>query len=262
MNRPDGRSLRAEGVSFAYGRTPVVRALDFELAPGEVLGLVGPNGAGKSTVLRLLTRVLRPSSGRVVLNGRDAARLSRRELARALAVVPQGGALPEDYGVWDLVMMGRAPHMGLLASERAVDVAVVERVMRRTDTWRFRERTAAMLSGGERQRVLLARALAQEPSYLLLDEPTNHLDLHYQIEILRLTREAAVRGVGALVVLHDLNLAARVCDRVLVMHRGRPVALGSPGEVLSEELLREVYGADAEVFVQPGGGAPVVLPKV
>ncbi len=255
-------SLKASGLSFAYGAKEVVKDFGFELRSGEVLGVVGPNGAGKSTVIKLLTRVLTPSAGAVTLDGVPVRRFSRLELAKRVAVVPQAGELPGAFRAIDLVMMGRTPHLGFLAPEREADHEIVERAMRRTDVWQFRERTLVELSGGERQRVLLARALAQEPRYLLLDEPTNHLDLKYQVEVLRFVRREAKSGIGALIVLHDLNLSARICDRLLVMEGGRCVAEGLPAEVLTEARLREVYRAEVTVFAQPGSGAPVVLPEL
>lgn len=255
-------SLRAHGLTFAYGAREVVKDLSFALHPGEVLGIVGPNGAGKSTVIKLLTRVLLPSAGEVLLDGVSTRRMSRLALARRVAVVPQAGELPLAFCALDLVMMGRTPHLGFLAPETKRDYAIVERAMRRTDTWGFRDRQLGELSGGERQRVLLARALAQEPRYLLLDEPTSHLDLKYQVEVLRFVRREVATGLGALVVLHDLNLAARLSDRLLILHQGCRVAEGPPAEVLSEARLREVYRTDVAVFTDPASGAPVVLPRL
>lgn len=255
-------SFAAYQLSFAYGTHQVIRELELELSPGEVLGVVGPNGAGKSTLINLLTRILMPSHGTISLDGGSIKRMSRLELARRVAVVPQAGDLPGAFRVIELVMMGRTPHLGFLASETPHDLDVVEKAMRRTDVWAFRERHVGELSGGERQRVLLARALAQEPTYLLLDEPTNHLDLRYQSEVLRFTRREVARGVGALVVLHDLNLAARVCDRVMVLHQGRCVAAGTPPEVLTEALIRQIYNADTDVFLHPQSGLPVILPRL
>ena len=249
-------------LSFRYGDKEVVKDLSFSLRKGEVLGVVGPNGAGKSTLIGLLTRLLKPSRGEVRLFGKRIREVGRLELAKHLAVVPQGSDLPETFRVQEIVMMGRTPHLGFLASETQKDVDIAEAAMRRTDTWGFRDRAVGSLSGGERQRVLLARALAQEPEFLLLDEPTNHLDLKYQVEVLRFVRREVARGLGALIVLHDLNLAARVCDRVLVMRRGACVALGKPSGVLTKERLEEVYGADISVFAHPGTDAPVVLPKL
>ena len=254
--------IEVAGLSFRYGDQEVVRDLCFTLQRGEILGVVGPNGAGKSTLIGLLTRLLKPSSGEIRLGGRRLKEVSRLELARHLAVVPQGSDLPEAFSVQDIMMMGRTPHLGFFASETAKDIEIVQSAMRRTDTWDFRTRQVGSLSGGERQRVLLARALAQEPKFLLLDEPTNHLDLKYQVEVLRFVKREVTRGVGALIVLHDLNLAARVCERILVMQGGACVALGKPADVLSEERVREVYRADVSVFTQPETNIPVILPEL
>jgi iron complex transport system ATP-binding protein len=252
--------VQATGLSFAYGKKKILQDVSLELRPREVVGVVGPNGAGKSTLIKLLTKLLSPSSGSVKLNGQDIQKLGRLGLARQLAVLPQGGDLPTDYRVYDLVMMGRTPHLGFLAREGKRDLEIVQNVMQRTDTWQFRERFASNLSGGEKQRVLLAKALVQEPSYLLLDEPTNHLDLKYQVEVLSLVRQEVERGLGALVVLHDLNLAARVCDRLLVLQQGSVVAEGKPNEILTESLLANVYGANVRVLQVDS--SPVIVPNL
>jgi iron complex transport system ATP-binding protein len=255
-------SLILEGVRFGYPGAPdLLRGVDAVLERGRVVALVGPNGAGKSTLIRLLTRVLRPSAGTIELEGTPLARLPRRELARRVAVVAQGGDLPGAFRSRELVLMGRTPHLGLFAAERPEDHALVERVMRRTDTWRFADRPLAELSGGERQRVLFARALAQSPEVLLLDEPTNHLDLRFQAQLLRLARAEAEAGLAVLIVMHDLNLAARASDRLLVLSRGTIVAAGPPDRVLEQRLLSQVYDAELQVFLDPGGW-PVVLPKL
>lgn len=255
-------SLQVSHLGFSYGTKRVVDDLSFKVDAGEVVGLVGPNGAGKSTVIKLLTKVLKTESVEVEIDGENFHSLSRLELARKLAVVPQIGDLPEAFSAFEIVMMGRTPHLGFFSSESEQDVARVEAAMQRTETWQFKDRPVSELSGGERQRVLLARALAQEPRYLLLDEPTNHLDLRYQIEVLRFTRREVAQGLGALIVLHDLNLAARICDHLIVMHRGRLVAEGEPTQVLSEDLIRNVYGAEVDLFMQPASPYPVIMPSV
>ena len=252
--------LQASSLSFSYGKKRILQDVSLELRPREVVGIVGPNGAGKSTLIKLLTKLLVPSSGTITLNDQDVQKLGRLGLARHLAVLPQGGDLPTDYHVYDLVMMGRTPHLGFLARESKRDHDLVQRVMQRTDVWQFRERFASDLSGGEKQRVLLAKALAQEPAYLLLDEPTNHLDLKYQVEVLSLVRQEVERGLGALVVLHDLNLTARVCDRLLVLQQGSVVAKGKPNEILTESLLATVYGTNVRV-VQVDS-SPIIVPNL
>ncbi len=253
-------SVEVRGVHAGYGGADVLAACDLRLEPGEALGVIGPNGAGKSTLIRVLTRRLAPRSGTVTVDGRPLARFGRLDLARALAVVPQVPELPAGYSVRDLVAMGRTPHLGLLRPEGDEDRRAVERALRATDTAALARREATRLSGGERQRVVLARALAQEPRYLLLDEPTNHLDLRYQVEMLAYTRQEVERGLGALVVLHDLNLAARFCDRLAVLDRGRVVAQGPPGEVLTASLVSRVYGTDVDVHAVDA--RPTVLPRL
>jgi iron complex transport system ATP-binding protein len=255
-------SLGARAVTFGYGRQPIVLDLSLEVRAGECVALVGPNGAGKSTIVKLLSRVAKPWSGQITVDGTPLKAISRSCLARKVGVVPQGGELPEAFRAAEIVMMGRSPHQGFLAGESGRDFEVVEEAMRRTDSWRLRDRAVGELSGGERQRVVLARALAQEPGYLLLDEPTSHLDLHYQVEVLRHVREEVDRGLGALVVLHDLNLAARACDRMVLLSGGRVVAEGSPGDVIEERLLRNVYGPGMEVSAAAGDSLPVLLPRL
>jgi iron complex transport system ATP-binding protein len=251
--------LSARGLSFSYRGAQVVRRVSLALKPGELVGLIGPNGAGKSTLIRLLTRVLKPDGGEILLDSAPLDCLPRLELARRIAVVPQVAQLPEGYRAHEIVMMGRTPHLGLLGREGPADAAAVEAAMRRTDTWRYRERLASELSGGEQQRLILARALAQVPEYLLLDEPNSHLDIGYQLELLKLAKDQAAAGVGVLAILHDLNLAARLCDRLMLMQRGSVIAEGSPEAVLQSEVLSAAYGAPLSVAQLPGQ-PPLVLP--
>jgi len=268
-------SLSVQNLSFDYGKTSILKDIQFSLQSGEVLGIIGPNGAGKSTIVKLLTRILKAKTGSISLNNQDITKLSRLELAKHIAVVPQASDLPEAFTAQEIVMMGRTPHLGFLTNESEADYALVEKMMKRTDTWKFAERSIDSLdtwkfaersidslSGGEKQRVLLARALVQEPKYLLLDEPTNHLDLRYQVEVLQYVQAEVKQGVGALVVLHDLNLAARACQRILVLHNGSIVAQGKPNEILTTELIQNVYGAQVSIFTQPDTGETVVMPNV
>jgi iron complex transport system ATP-binding protein len=252
--------LTLDRVEAGYGARRVLRDVSLSLAAGELVALVGPNGAGKSTLVAVASGVRTPVRGEVRLDGVPLVRWARWAVARRLAVVAQGDDLPPGFRAEEVVAMGRTPHAGFLRAFGDADRAVVEAAMREADVWRLRERPVEALSGGERQRVVLARAFAQTPAVLLLDEPTSHLDLRYQVDALRSARAAADRGVAVLVVLHDLNLAARAADRIVLLDAGRVVGDGAPAQVLEEARLRAVYGAD--VRVRDVEGIPTVLPVV
>ncbi|MDP2948115.1 MAG: ABC transporter ATP-binding protein [Chloroflexota bacterium] len=258
--------LEIRDLTVAYGDLVALRQVSLSLSEGEMLGVVGPNGSGKSTLIRAITRVVRPRSGAIRLDGRDATRLSQRELAQRVAVVPQNPYLPDAFTALEVALMGRTPHLGLLQSEGRADLAAVRRALEQTDTWHLATRRAGELSGGERQRVVVARALAQEAPILLLDEPTAHLDVGHQATVLdlvrRLCREsgADTRPRAVLAVVHDLTLAAQYCDRLVMLNDGRVAAEGKPYEVLSPEILASVYGTRVWVFPHPLTGRPVVTP--
>jgi len=242
-------TLAFQDVSFGYdpGRT-TVRDITFTVARGEIVSIVGPNGSGKSTLLRLASRVVDPRAGRVTLDERSLRDYSRREIARKLAVVPQEGMIQFPFTVTEVVLMGRTPHGhgNIFESER--DHAVAREAMNQTDIAHLADKLITNLSGGERQRVLIARALAQETGLLLLDEPNAHLDIAHQIETFALVKAMnAGKGLTAVAVSHDLNLAAAFSHRILMMCNGEVVAAGTPEEVLTEEKIREVF--ETEVIV-------------
>jgi iron complex transport system ATP-binding protein len=239
----------------------VLRELDLEVAAGEIVALVGPNGSGKSTLLRALGRVLRPRGGVVVLDGRAMAEWPTREVARRLALLPQGPTLSNDLSVQELVWLGRSPHQGLLGLPTAGDHESVTWAMAETGIEALAGRQVASLSGGERQRVWLAMALAQRPQVLLLDEPTTFLDLSHQLEVLDLIRYLnQEHSLTVVMVLHDLNQAARYAGRVVVLRDGSVYAEGSPSEVLTLETLREVFGVDGRIMSGPDGVEMVIVP--
>jgi len=259
-----GRALEAVDVAARYAATygngpAALDGVTLRVEPGAVVGLIGPNGAGKSTLLRLFTRQLAPASGRVLLDGRELERFGRFELARRVALVSQEPEVPVGFTVAETVAMGRAPHVGLLGAPGPEDERVVAAALAATGMLPLAGRRVETLSGGERQRAVFARALAQEPAYLLLDEPTNHLDLRYQVELLAYARAQAAAGVGVLAVLHDLNLAARACDRLVLLSAGRVAAAGPPPEVLRPELLAATYRAAVDVLTSADG--PVIVPR-
>jgi iron complex transport system ATP-binding protein len=253
--------LRIERVSFAYRDREVLRDVALEIPRGERLGLLGPTGSGKSTLVRLLSRVLRPSTGRITLAARELDSYSPRELARSIAVVPQETALDFPFSVLEVVLMGRAPHLGGFGFEGDHDVAAAERAMERTGVAELADRFFHELSGGEKQRVVIARALAQEPEVLLLDEPTTFLDIRHVVEIFELLCSLCVeRRITLIVVLHDLNLAALYLDRLAFLKAGRVVACGNPDEVLNYRTIREVYDTDVYVHRNDLTGKLNVLP--
>jgi iron complex transport system ATP-binding protein len=252
-----GLSLRAVAVRLAS--RAVLSGVDLDVAPGEVAGVLGRNGAGKTTLLRVACGLLGPDSGEVRVDGAPLAALDRRQRARALALVPQETRFPFPYSVAEVVLMGRAPHLGWLGFEARADLEAARAAMARLGIEALADRSVLELSGGERQLAVVARALAQEPRILLLDEPTAFLDLRHRLAVLARVREHAAAGGSALLVSHDLGLAARACDRIALLDGGRVVAAGPPGEVLTEELLREVFGIEARILAGPDG-RPVVVP--
>jgi iron complex transport system ATP-binding protein len=268
LAHPDLRSsasprvrLAAEQVRLAYGEHVVVDGLDLELADGSFTAIVGPNGCGKSTLLRALGRLLRPTSGQVVLDGRPIAKTPTREVARVLGMLPQTPIAPEGLTVADLVARGRHPHQSWLRQWSRDDEDVVAEALRWTDMAEFADRPVDALSGGQRQRAWISMALAQGTDLLLLDEPTTYLDLSHQIDVLELVaRLHAERGRTVAVVLHDLNLAARYAHRLVAMKDGVVVASGTPAEVLTEQLLADVFDLEARVITDPVSGTPMVVP--
>ncbi|MEU5687712.1 ABC transporter ATP-binding protein [Streptomyces venezuelae] len=239
----------------AAGRALVDR-LSLDVAAGSIVGLVGPNGSGKSTALRCVYRALKPTSGAVLLDGTDLTSLKLRDSARSVAALTQESHTELDFTVEEVVALGRAPHARGNHPLTAREQELCDEAMERLDVAHLADRSVLSLSGGERQRVLVARALAQEPRLLVLDEPTNHLDVRHQVELLSFLRGS---GLTVLTALHDLNLAAQVCDRIAVLGAGCLVASGDPAEVLTPELVRKVFGVDAVVVPHPRTGLPQLL---
>jgi len=253
-------ALRFEAVRFGYGRTAVVDGVSLAIGRGEIVGLLGPNGAGKTTFLRLAAGVLAAASGRVSLFGREIASLPRRERARQVAVVPQEARTAFDFTVREIVLMGRAPHLGVFGLEREEDLRAADAAMRAAEVERFADARLRELSGGEKQRVLIARALAQEAPLLLLDEPTAFLDLKHRLAIYRLAaRLREERGLTVVAVSHDVNLASRFCERLVLLHEGRVAADGTPEEVITAARVAEIYGAAVSVLRHPESGTPIVV---
>jgi iron complex transport system ATP-binding protein len=254
--------LEVQSLGLAYGRNVVVEDLTFQVMPGEMVGLIGPNGSGKSTIIKALSRVISPFSGQIFLDGKDISQISRGDLARLLGVVPQMPLLPNAFTAFEIVLMGRNPHLGLLQYEGERDLSITWRAMERTATQSLAERRIDELSGGEIQRLVVARVLAQEPKSILLDEPTANLDISHQVEILDLIKNLCLENnLTVVVALHDLNLASQYCDRLILINNGRVHAQGTPKEVINSRNIKEVYGAEGCIYTHPVNGLPTVLLK-
>lgn len=254
--------LIADAVTLAYGDRTVVVQLSLDLAPGRITAIVGANGCGKSTLLRALARLVKPRSGAVLLDGTAIASRNTKEIARTLGLLPQSPAAPEGIAVTDLVGRGRHPHQKLLARWTARDYAAVAEALEATGITDLADRSVDELSGGQRQRVWIAMALAQETDILLLDEPTTFLDVAHQVEVLDLLTDLnRARGTTIVMVLHDLNLAARYADELVAVLDGRVHALGAPADVVTADLVREVFGLESSVIPDPLTGKPLVLPS-
>lgn len=250
-------AMRASGLSVGYGGATIVCDIDLEAWRGDVLGLIGPNGTGKSTLMRALAGLMPPSTGEVTVDGRALSGMRARERARRLAFLPQDTGLDLALEVREVVAMGRYAHRSRWRANPN-DAASIESALERTGTSHLAERHIGRLSGGQRQLALIAKLLAQDASTLLLDEPVSALDLGYQLDVLGLMRDLADDGHAVIVVLHDLDLAARFCDRLLVLHDGRVRASGAPRDVLTPQLVRDVYRVEASVEVDDATGTPRV----
>ncbi|MFJ4171511.1 ABC transporter ATP-binding protein [Paenarthrobacter sp. NPDC089714] len=254
-------TLSAAGLTLGYDGRIISENLDVSIPPLSFTAIIGPNACGKSTLLRALSRLLTPTSGRVMLDGKQIQKYSTREVARQLGLLPQTSTAPDGITVMDLVARGRFPHQSMLKQWSPEDEAAVTKAMDATDITHLADRHINELSGGQRQRVWLALVLAQESPIMLLDEPTTYLDISHQLEILNLCRELHRSGRYTLVaVLHDLNLAFRYADHLIAMKDGVKVAEGSPSDIVTADLVREVFGLESLVIPDPVTGKPMVVP--
>ncbi|MCK6080513.1 ABC transporter ATP-binding protein [Microbacterium sp. EYE_5] len=255
------RTLQASGLRLAYGDRVIVDHLDLIVPPGRITAIVGANACGKSTILKSMARLLGPREGQVLLDGKDIHKLPTKQVARNLGLLPQSPIAPEGIVVSDLVGRGRTPHHGPLSRWTRADDEAVAAALDATDTASLADRAVDELSGGQRQRVWIAMALAQQTDVLLLDEPTTFLDVSHQIDVLDLLTDLNRRsGTTIVMVLHDLNLAARYADHLVAMAAGRLHAAGDPGDVLTAETVKDVFGMDSRVIPDPLTGRPMVLP--
>lgn len=255
MNGDIPPAVDAQAVSFAVEAKTLLDRVDVRAEQGQFVGLIGANGAGKSTLLRTLSGVLRGQQGSVWLEGSDLQSMPARDVAAMLAIVPQIAPYTQGFTAFELVLMGRYPHLGRFQIEGDTDDRIARDAMRLTETEPFASRTLDTLSGGERQRVFLARALAQQPRILLLDEPTSNLDILHQLTILGLVRKLVDNGLTAIAAIHDLNLAARYCDRLVLLSKGGVVTEGPPEAVLKADTIESAFGVRSAVYRDPVTGA-------
>ncbi len=251
--------IKLSDIGFKYSEDWVLRHVSFEMKKGEFLGIIGPNGSGKTTLLKTIDGIFIPQEGEIRIDGVPGRQLSRMDLARRIAVVPQDTQLIFPFTVEEVVLMGRAPHLGKLRFEGEKDFRIVEQAMKATDTYSLRRRGINALSGGERQSVLIARALAQEPRIMLLDEPTALLDIRHQVAFFDLIKTLnRDRSLTVIAVTHDINLASDYCDRIVLLKSGQIYAQGAPREVIVEKNINEVYGTNVLVDQNPVTGKPRV----
>lgn len=248
-------------LSWNFGDREILKNINIKVDKNKFVCLVGPNGSGKTTLLKSMLKIYEPRKNTVYVHNRDITMLKYKELAKKIACVPQNTMIDFDFSVFDIVLMGRSPHLKRFQTESDKDFEIVRKAMERTNTWYLRDRKINNLSGGERQRVIIARALAQEPDILVLDEPISNLDIHHQIELLNITKELCEKeNLTVIAVLHDLNLALQYSDYLILLDKGQIVVEGSPEEVLTKDNIKKVYSIDVCIIKNPITGAPHIIP--
>lgn len=239
-------NIKADNINITLEKNNILKGINIEVDNKEVVGIIGPNGSGKSTLLKCIYRVLKPNDGAILLDSVDIKDMPVKESSKRLAVLSQHNNYNFDFTVKDIVLMGRSPHKKFMERDNKEDYNIVNEALKKVDMLEFKDRCFQSLSGGEQQRVILARALAQQPQCLILDEPTNHLDIKYQLQLMRIVKNLNIEVIAA---IHDLNIAAMYCDKIYVLKDGQVIKYGNPKDVLTKELIKEVYEVDAELRV-------------
>lgn len=243
--------LRADNIWVTLSDTDIVKDISIKVKDKQFVGLIGPNGCGKSTLLKSIYKVIKPKNGKVHLNELDVLRSGPKMVSKLMGVVGQFNEMSFDFSVKEMVLMGRTPHKGLMEADTEADYQIVKDALAKVSLSEYVDRSYASLSGGEKQRVILARAIAQQPEFLILDEPTNHLDIKYQLQILSVVKSMKV---GTLAALHDLELAAHYCDYLYVVKKGKVAAFGTPEEILTRQLISDIYEVECEIYKNPVTG--------
>ena len=247
--------IKAEDITFSWGSTEILHKVSMSAGNGAFVGVIGPNGSGKSTFLKCVYRIWEQNGGVIWIDGKETSKMSYRDTARLLGVVAQHNVYDFDFSVKEVVLMGRSPHKKLMERDNAKDLEIVRNALREVGMEEFEKRPFAGLSGGEQQRVILARALTQETKGFILDEPTNHLDIKYQLQLLSTVKRMHKTVMAA---FHDLNIAALYCDEIYVMKKGKVYAAGTPREILTEELIRDVYEVEAQIIEDKNGNPHII----
>ena len=237
-------TIQTEAIKFKIGKKDILNGISIDVNNKEFIGIIGPNGSGKSTFLKCIYRTLKPSSGIIKLDNININTLSMKESAKRIAVVSQHNYYDFDFSVSEIVLMGRSPHKKMMERDSKKDYEIMNECLRKVDMHNFKDRNFNTLSGGEQQRIILARALAQETNCLILDEPTNHLDIKYQLQLMNIIKNLDIEVIAA---IHDLNIAAMYCDKIYVMKEGNVVAFGAPKDILTSQLIKDVYEVDSIV---------------
>ena len=248
-------------LDWAYGKHKILDNINLTIYEGGIYGIIGPNGSGKTTLLKNIACCLAPKKNSIYLADKDITHFSNRSLAKEISYVPQNTDLEFDISVMDIVLMGRSPYIKRFQSESSNDIEVAEHAMKATNTWHLRDKNINMVSGGERQRAIIARALAQETNIMLLDEPVSQLDLHHQLEIMDILKRLSIENkVTVIMSIHDLNIAAQFCDRLVLMDNGKIFNEGIPNDIIKEDIVYSVYGVKAIVMKNPVTGTPHLIP--
>lgn len=243
--------LKVENLEVNIATSNIVKGVNLHAKDHHFIGLLGPNGSGKSTLLKSIYQVLKPHSGVIYLGGKNIERYSKKEIAQNMAVVSQFHAMHFEFKVFEIVLMGRSPHKGMLERDQKKDYEIAMEALEQVGMLGYAERNFSTLSGGEKQRIFLARALTQQPKILILDEPTNHLDIKYQIQILSIVKKLNICVIAA---LHDLSLASAYCDEIYLLKQGKVIASGLPQEVITSKMIKQIYDVDAEISIHPKTG--------
>lgn len=254
-------AVQIENLSFKYDTDQVLKDIDVEIPKGSFVGILGPNGSGKTTLLKNICNILKPDNGKILVNNKNVSNIKYRELAKIIAVVHQTSEIQFQFSVFDVVLMGRFPYLSRFQSEGKKDIEIAKEAMLSTGTWELRDKSINEISGGERQRVMIARALTQQPEILILDEPISHLDIKYQIGILDLCKKLNVENqITVIMTLHDINLAGRYSDYLILLDKGRIKVMDIPEKVLTQENISNVYDIEVDIFKRNGDKTPYIIP--